>query len=123
MATLRPAARAVMIGAALCALSCSSNSLVDQVCPSSPQRVATSVAMTASEFCQIYMVTCSGSKAPTGSYATEAECEQAYTGLMFESTRECRSYHLCNSASYDTTNALLHCRHSFGLDLCADTAQ
>jgi hypothetical protein len=121
MATLRLAALAGIIGAALCALSCGSKSLVDQVCPTSPQRVATSSAMTAPEFCQIFIQTCSGSNAPPGGYITEAECEMAYTGLMFESTRQCRSYHICNSASYDTSNALLHCRHTVGLDLCADT--
>jgi hypothetical protein len=121
MATLRLAALAGMIGAALCALSCGSKSLVDDVCPTSPQRVASSSAMTPAEFCQIYMQTCTGTKAPPNSYITEAECESAYTGLMFESTRECRSYHICNSASYDTSNGLLHCRHSVGLDLCADT--
>jgi len=121
MATLRPAALAVLLGTVLCALSCGSKSIVDEVCPTNPQRTATSSAMTPSEFCQIYMQTCSGSKAPPGSYITQAECESAYTALMFESTRECRSYHICNSASYDSSMALLHCRHSFGLDLCADT--
>jgi hypothetical protein len=121
MVTLRPAALAGIIGAALFALSCGDKNLVDEVCPSNPQRVATSAAMTPAEFCQIYMKTCTGTKAPPGSYITEAECESAYTGLMFESTRECRSYHVCNSASYDTGQALLHCRHSFGLELCPDT--
>jgi hypothetical protein len=111
-----------MIGAAFCALTCGSNNLVDQLCPSNPQRVTTSSAMTPAEFCQLYMQTCVGSKAPPQTYITEAECESAYTGLMFDSTRECRSYHLCNSASYDTGNGLLHCRHTVGLDgTCVDT--
>ena len=122
MAILRPAALAGIIGvAALCALSCGGNSLVDQACPSNPQRMASSSAMTATEFCRIFMQTCTGTKSPPGGYITEAECETAYSGLMFESTRECRSYHICNSASYDTSNGLLHCRHAVGLDLCADT--
>jgi hypothetical protein len=123
MATLRPAALAGIIGAAaLCALSCGGNSLVDQACPSNPQRMAASPAMTASEFCKIFIQSCTGTKSPPGAYITEAECESAYSGLMFDSTRECRSYHICNSASYDTSNALLHCRHAVGLDLCPDTA-
>ena len=136
MATLRPhrlatppaarmapssAALALMIGAAFCTLACGGDSLVDQLCPSSPQRVTTSSAMTAGEFCQLYMQTCTGSKNPPTGYITEAECEMAYTGLQFESTRECRSYHICNSASYDTQNGLLHCGHAVGAGMCADT--
>lgn len=122
MSTLRPSASALLFGAALCALSCGNKGIVDQVCPTSPQRTANSSAMTAAEFCEVYMQTCSGSKAPPGSYITQAECEEAYSGLMFDSTRECRSYHLCNSASYDTSNGLLHCGHAFGSTLCLDTA-
>ena len=118
------AALALTIGVAFCALTCGSksNSIVGQVCPANPQRVMTSPAMTAMEFCQVYMETCTGAKMPQGGYITEAECEAAYTGLMFDSTRECRSYHLCNAASYDMSNALLHCGHTVGIAMCADTA-
>ena len=48
------------------------------------------------------------------------ECETDYLGLTFDSTRRCRSYHLCNSAAYDANNTLLHCGHAVGIDLCAD---
>jgi hypothetical protein len=138
MATLRPfrfatppaarfapsfAALAMMIGAALCVPACGSNgSNIGALCPSSPQRATESPAMTATEFCQLYLQTCTGTASPPNTYATEAECERAYDGLAFETTRECRSYHICNSASYDTNNVALHCRHSIGLDMCADTA-
>jgi hypothetical protein len=121
MVTLRPSASALLLGAALCALSCGSKGIVDQVCPTSPQRMASSSAMTAAEFCEVYMQTCTGSKAPPGSYITQAECEAAFTGLSFDSTRECRSYHLCNSAAYDSGNGLLHCGHAVGINGCADT--
>ncbi len=40
---------------------------------------------------------------------------------MFDSTRECRSYHVCNSASYDPSQGLLHCGHAIGVAMCADT--
>ncbi len=46
-ASVSRAALALMIGAAFCALSCGGNNLVDQVCPSNPQRIAMSPAMTA----------------------------------------------------------------------------
>lgn len=121
MATLRPAALAVLLGTVFCALSCGSKSIVDQVCPTNPQRMATSSQMTPAEFCQVYMQTCSGANAPPNSPITEPECESEYMGLMFDSTRECRSYHVCNAASYDSGMPLLHCRHAFGLDLCGDT--
>jgi hypothetical protein len=140
MATLRPvrfatppAARlapsflalalAMMIGAALWVPACgSSGSDVGALCPTSPGRVADSPAMTAAEFCQLYLETCTGAASPPNTYATEAECERAYDGLTFETTRQCRSYHLCNSAAYDPKNDVLHCRHTIGLDMCADTA-
>jgi hypothetical protein len=121
MTTLRPSASALLLGVALCALSCGSKGIVEQVCPTSPQRNATSSAMTAAEFCEVFMQTCTGSKAPPVSYITQAECEAAFTGLMFESTRECRSYHVCNSAAYDTSQGLLHCGHAVGVNGCTDT--
>ena len=78
--------------------------------------------MTAPEFCQLYFQTCTGAASPANNYATEAECERAYDNFMFETTRECRSYHLCNAAVYDKRNAHLHCGPSIGIDMCADTA-
>ena len=122
------AALALMVGLAFCALTCGgsssssrTSSLVNQVCPSDPQRTGDNPAMTPMEFCQVYVQTCMGTNTPPGGYITEAECEAAYTGLMFDSTRECRSYHLCNAAAYDTMNALMHCGHSIGVGLCLDT--
>jgi hypothetical protein len=139
MATLRsvrfattPAARSVpssallaltmMIGAAAYVPACGKDSNVGALCPTDPLRAQDSPAMTAMEFCQLYVQTCTGAASPPNNYATEAECERAYDGFMFETTRECRSYHLCNSAAYDPKNVALHCRHSIGLDMCADTA-
>ena len=115
---------ALAIGFAFLTLSCGSsgggNNLVQQVCPTTTMRMNSSPAMTAVEFCQVYMQICTGANTPQGGYITEAECEAAYTGLMFESTRECRSYHLCNAASYDPMNALTHCGHAVGISLCPD---
>jgi hypothetical protein len=117
------AALALVIGFAFCALTCGGggSGVVAQVCPSSPLRSVISPAMTPMEFCQVYIQTCTGANSPQGGYITEAECEAGYTGLMFDSTRECRSYHLCNAAAYDTHNGLLHCGHAVGLELCPDT--
>ena len=114
---------ATLIGAAVGVPACSSNgSNAGALCPTNPLRAQESPAMTAAEFCQLYLQTCTGAASPPNSYATEAECERAYDNFAFETTRECRSYHLCNSAVYDTKNVALHCRHSIGLDMCADTA-
>jgi hypothetical protein len=117
-------ALALTIGLAFWTLTCGGSggtNLVDQVCPTTTQRMMTSPAMTPTEFCQVYMQTCMGAASPPGGYITEAECEAAYTGLMFESTRECRSYHLCNAASYDMRNVGLHCQHTVGVGLCPDS--
>jgi hypothetical protein len=125
MPTLRPFRLAQLtIGLAFFALTCggkTSNALLNQVCPANPQRSPVSPAMTPMEFCQIYIQSCSGANTPPGGYITETECEAGYTGLMFDTTRECRSYHLCNAASYDTTNGLMHCGHAVGVGLCADS--
>ena len=117
---------ALTIGFALCALTCGSkntsgsNQLIAQVCPDSPMRVTTTQAMTPMEFCMVFMEICVGADMPPGGYLTEAECEAGYTALMFDSTRECRSYHLCNASTYDPTNALMHCGHAVGIALCGD---
>lgn len=113
----------VIMFVALCAPACSSNGgNIAELCPQTPQRAPDSPAMTAAQFCPLFLQTCDGTKNPPGGYTAEADCERAYSRLTFETTRECRSYHICNSASYDTTNVVVHCRHAVGLDMCADTA-
>jgi hypothetical protein len=111
----------MIAGAALCAPACGSDSNVAKYCPSNPQRLATSPSLTAQQFCQVYLQTCVGSSNPPGGYTTLADCETAFPNLTFETTRQCRSYHLCNAASYDSAEVVLHCRHTMGLGLCADT--
>ena len=117
------AASVILVMAALGAPACGGNSgaNVGALCPQAPQRTTDSPAMTAAQFCQLYLQTCDGTKNPPGGYTAEVDCERAYGRLTFETTRECRSYHICNSASYDTTNVVIHCRHALGLDMCADT--
>jgi len=119
------AALVLLFGASLSAMTCGNSGVdVGALCPgsaSNPQRALTSAAMTPAEFCDLFLQTCGGANSPRGGYTTTAECVAAYPALMFESTRECRSYHLCNSAAYDKTNPLLHCQHAVGIDLCADT--
>jgi hypothetical protein len=122
LASLACLALALTIGAALLVPACGKDSNLGALCPTDPLRAQNSPAMTAMEFCQLYVQTCTGANSPPNNYATEAECERAYDAFMFETTRECRSYHLCNSAAYDPKNVALHCRHSIGLDMCADTA-
>jgi hypothetical protein len=90
-----------------------------------PGRNATSPQMTAPEFCQLYLQTCMGATNPDAGYTMLAECMTAYTALNANSTRECRSYHVCNAAAYaDITMPNVvrtHCGHSIGIGLCADT--
>jgi hypothetical protein len=110
-------------------------SSVAALCPTSPMRTATSPAMTASEFCKLFFATCvspfvdGGTDAgPTdaatadGGFSSESSCETSYTNLMYETTRECRSYHVCNAAAYNTANVALHCGHAIGIGLCEDVA-
>jgi len=115
-----------LVGVALFATTCGkSGADVAKLCPgtaSNPGRSLVSAAMTKQEFCDLYIQTCTGANSPRGGYTTTAECEPAYSGLMLESTRQCRSYHLCNSAAYDSANTLLHCGHAVGIELCPDTA-
>jgi hypothetical protein len=113
----------MMVGAILGAASCGKDgSDLGRLCPSAPMRVTTSPALTAAEFCQLYLETCTGVSNPAGGYTTLTDCETAYARFSFESTRECRSYHLCNSASYDTPNVVVHCMHAVGIGMCADSA-
>jgi hypothetical protein len=114
---------ALILGAALHAPACGGDSVnVAALCPTTPKRLDTTRSMTAAEFCPLYLQSCKGADNPSGGYTSESQCEAGYNGLMFENTRECRSYHLCNSAAYDPKNALLHCLHTMGVMLCADTA-
>ncbi len=123
LAPSRAALALLLVGAALCAPACGGKdgANVGALCPASPQRATESPAMAATDFCQLFLQTCNGTNNPPGGYTTEADCERAYLGLTYETTRECRSYHVCNSAAYDTQNVLLHCRHAVGLDMCTDT--
>ena len=112
-----------VIGAPGCGSSSSgSNVDVAALCPLDSRRVSTSPSIGAEQFCQLYLQTCKGANNPPGGYTALIDCETAYSGLNFETTRECRSYHVCNAASYDTPEVAVHCRHSIGLDLCPDTA-
>ena len=119
------AAFVMLAGVALPALSCgSSGADVGALCPgstSSPGRTAVSAAMTAKDFCGLFLQTCKGASNPQGVESTEAECEAEYSALRFTSTQECRSFHVCNSAAYDPMDALLHCQHAVGINLCGDT--
>jgi hypothetical protein len=92
------------------------------LCPLSPMRLTTSPPMTAEQFCTVYLLACNGGNTPDGGYTARADCEAAYAALNFDSTRQCRSYHVCNAANYDTTNAALHCQHSIGIVLCDDVS-
>jgi hypothetical protein len=90
-------------------------------------RGSTSPAMTAAEYCSLYLQTCMGAANPAdGGYTMMAQCMTAYNALNADLTRECRSYHVCNAAAYaDITMppvVALHCGHAVGIGLCADTA-
>src|SRR5664279_5521918 len=93
------------------------------LCPLAPNmRLTTSAPMTAEQFCTVYLLACSGGNNPDGGYTTRADCEAAYAALNFDGTRQCRSYHVCNSANYDPSNAALHCGHAVGIVLCDDVS-
>ena len=123
----------MVVGAVLAGPACGSKGLdVSALCPTSnPRRLPSSPSFSSAQFCQLYFATCVGSSAPMGGYSALADCEgevptsqgeaQAYPALAYETTRQCRSYHLCNAAAYDTGAVTVHCRHSVGIDLCADT--
>lgn len=92
-----------------------------ELCPASPMRTMTSPAMTAATFCELYFQTCTGANNPAdGGYTSQSECMVAYTALLSESTRECRSDHVCNAAVYFTGAVPLHCGHAAGNPPCAD---
>jgi hypothetical protein len=93
------------------------------LCPAAPNmRNAMTTAMSAADFCAIYLATCEGANMPDGGYTALAACMTAYNGLQFDTTRECRSYHVCNAAVYGVAIAATHCGHSIGIGLCADVA-
>jgi hypothetical protein len=101
---------------------------VAALCPGVPGdagRTMTSPAMTAMQFCQLYLQTCTGASNPDGGPTMLSTCMATYSGLNSEASRECRSDHVCNAAVYfNTTPAsiLLHCGHANGNPPCADTA-
>ena len=101
---------------------------VGALCPGAPGdggRTMTSPAMTAMQFCQLYLQTCTGASNPDGGPTMLSTCMATYSGLNSEASRECRSDHVCNAAVYfNTTPALilLHCGHANGNPPCADTA-
>jgi hypothetical protein len=119
----RIAGLVLTVAAALYTPACGSKSdnNLEALCPTTSRRVAATPAMTAVQFCQLYLQTCVDANNPPGGYTTMADCQAAYPSLMFETARECRSYHLCNAASYDATAVLLHCRHTMGLGICVDS--
>jgi hypothetical protein len=93
------------------------------LCPTNPMRNAATAAMTATDFCHVYLQGCTGANNPSdGGFTSQASCEAAYTALNFDSTRMCRSYHVCNAVSYVTNGQAVHCPHAVGIGLCADTA-
>ena len=93
------------------------------LCPAAPTaRNALSPSMTAAQYCMLYLQTCGGANMPDGGYTSEATCETAFAALAYETTRECRSYHVCNAAVYNPASVALHCGHSIGIGLCGDVA-
>ncbi len=97
---------------------------VAALCPGAPGdggRTMTSAAMTALEFCTLYLQTCTGANNPDGGPTMLSTCMATYTGLNSEAARECRSDHVCNAAVYFTTAVMLHCGHANGNPPCADT--
>src|ERR1044071_4413703 len=89
-------AMVTLAGLLLFGTSCGKNGPdVAALCPGSatnPGRTLATAAMAPSEYCALFLQTCSGANSPRGGYTTEASCEAGYNSLMFDSTRECRSY-------------------------------
>ncbi|HEY7373260.1 MAG TPA: hypothetical protein VIF57_13945 [Polyangia bacterium] len=79
-----------------------------------------SPAMSAADFCAIFLNGCSdvsGFTIPTG-YTTMAMCEASYAALT-EDLRMCRSYHLCTAVSPDNMGTTMaHCLHATGTGDC-----
>jgi hypothetical protein len=96
---------------------------IAELCPTAPgPRLTNSPAMTATDFCTLFLQVCSGADSPAdGGFTSETDCEAAYTDLLYQTTRECRSYHVCNAAAYVPSSAALHCGHAVGILLCEDT--
>jgi hypothetical protein len=96
-----------------------------ELCPRQPDggpaiRMMYSPAMTPTEFCTLYLQTCGGTNNPDGGPTTLSACMATYTGLTYETTRECRSDHVCNAAVYFPGAVALHCGHANGNPPCAD---
>jgi hypothetical protein len=75
-----------------------------------------SPAMTASNFCTIFLSGCAGVTGftiPAG-YTTMQMCTTSYAGLTV-AQQMCRSYHVCNAISI---SAMTHCPHAGGAAPC-----
>jgi len=79
----------------------------------------TDPAMSAADFCAIFLNGCSGVPGftiPSG-YTTVAMCETSYAALT-EATRMCRSYHLCTAVAPNMNTTMAHCLHATGTGEC-----
>ena len=93
------------------------------LCPGAPGdagRSGATTAMSAADFCAVYLQTCTGGINPDGGPTTLSACMTAYNALVYDNTKMCRSYHVCNAAVYFPTAMPLHCGHANGNPPCAD---
>jgi len=67
----------------------------------------------ASDFCALYLATCSP---PATGLADMATCMSTFTQLA-ATPAQCRSYHVCNAATMPN-NVPLHCGHAAGMTPC-----
>jgi hypothetical protein len=89
--------------------------------PTCTSTTGESAAMSAENFCKIFLATCG--TATTG-YTTTAECMTAYTASVAKpNLHMCVSYHLCNAVANTGTMRTTHCGHasSPGTAPCAQT--
>lgn len=115
----------VMVGLAMC--GCSSgmqapdagNDQATATIPVCTSQTLTDPAMSAADFCAIFLNGCSdvsGFTIPAG-YTTIAMCEASY-GALTEALRMCRSYHLCTAVSPNMGTTMAHCLHATGTGEC-----
>jgi len=85
--------------------------------PACTSTTSTSPAMSAADFCAIFIDACSGVTGFTvpPEYSTPAMCVTSYSDLT-DSQRTCRSYHVCNAVT--TGLKTTHCPHAVGVTLC-----